>query len=88
MSYNVVIEKPARKFIEKQSKEQQRRILQALYKLPYEGDIVPMKGKTDKFRLRIGEYRAVYSLQNNLLTVDALKVGPRGDVYKKEKERG
>ena len=82
MSYQVFIEKPARKFIEKQSKEQQRRILRALYKLPYEGDIVPMKGKSNQFRLRIGEYRAVYSLKDDVLTVNVMKVGPRGDIYK------
>ena len=82
MSYKVVIDKPARKFIAKQSQEQQRRILQALYKLPYEGDISPMKGKVNQYRLRIGEYRAVYSVQDDVLTVDVLKVGPRGDIYK------
>ena len=82
MSYKVVIDKPARKFIAKQSQEQQRRILQALYKLPYEGDIFPMRGKANQFRLRIGEYRAVYSVQDDVLTVMVLKVGPRGDIYK------
>ena len=82
MSYKVVIDKPARKFIAKQSQEQQRRILQALYKLPYEGDISSMKGKVNQYRLRIGEYRALYSVQDDVLIVNVLKVGPRGDVYK------
>lgn len=82
MSYKIVIDKPARKFIMKQSQEQQRRILQALYKLPYEGDIFPMRGKVNQYRLRIGEYRAVYSVQDDVLIVTVLKVGPRGDVYK------
>ena len=83
MSYRVYIEKPARKFIQKQSPDQQRRILTALYKLPNEGDIFPMRGKTNQYRVRIGTYRAVYNLDRDVLTVTVIKVNNRGDVYKR-----
>ena len=82
MSYRVYIEKPARKFIQKQSPDQQRRILTALYKLPNEGDIFPMRGKANQYRVRIGTYRAVYNLDRDVLTVTVIKVDNRGDVYK------
>lgn len=82
MKYQVVIEKPARKFIIKQPPEQQKRILIALYKLPYEGDICPMRGTEGQYRVRIGTYRAVYNLYNDILTVSVIKVDNRGDVYK------
>lgn len=82
MSYKIVIDRPARKFIEKQPKEQQARILTALYRLPHEGDIFPMRGHKGQFRLRIGTYRAVYNLYNDVLTVEVIKVDNRGDVYK------
>ena len=82
MSYRVFIEKPARKFIEKQPPAQQKRILTALYKLPDVGDIRPMRGKVNQYRVRIGEYRAVYTLDRDILTVTVLKVDNRGDVYK------
>ena len=39
MKYKVVLERPARKFIQKQPPEQQKRILTALSKLPEQGDI-------------------------------------------------
>ena len=82
MSYKVVIDRPARKFIEKQPRSQQERILTALYRLPYEGDIFPMRGRKGQYRLRIGTYRAVYNLFNDVLTVQVIKVDNRGDVYK------
>jgi len=82
MSYKIVIDKPARKFIQKQSPDQQKRILTALYKLPYEGDIFPMRGAKGQYRVRIGTYRAVYNLYNDVLTVNVIKVDNRGDVYK------
>ena len=82
MSYKVYIEKPARKFIQKQPPAQQKRILTALYKLPDEGDIFPMRGKANQYRVRIGTYRAVYNLDKDVLTVTVIKVDNRGDVYK------
>ena len=82
MSYKIVIERPARKFIEKQPPSQQKRILTALYKLPNEGDILPMRGKTNQYRIRIGKYRAIYNLDKDVLTVTVIKVNNRGDVYK------
>lgn len=82
MSYKVFIEKPARKFIQKQPPAQQKRILTALYKLPDVGDILPMHGKANQYRVRIGTYRAVYNLDKDVLTVTVIKVDNRGDVYK------
>lgn len=82
MSYRVYIEKPARKFIQKQSPDQQKRILTALYRLPDEGDIFPMRGKANQYRVRIGTYRAVYNLDRDVLTVTVIKVDNRGGVYK------
>jgi len=82
VNYKVVIEKPARKFILKQPKDQQERLLKALYKLPSEGDILPMRGRKGQYRVRIGTYRAVYNLCNNILTVQVIKVDNRGGVYK------
>ena len=82
MSYRVLIDKPARKFIQKQPPAQQKRILTALYKLPDVGDIFPMRGKANQYRVRIGTYRAVYNIDKDVLTVTVIKVDNRGDVYK------
>lgn len=36
----------------------------------------------DRYRLRQGRYRIVYSIQNNELTVWVIKVGHRKDIYR------
>ena len=56
--------------------------MRALYKLPSEGDIAPMRGRKGQYRVRIGSYRAVYYLYNDILTVQVIKVDNRGGVYK------
>ena len=81
-AYKVIIMKPARKFIERQARTQQERLLTAIYRLPYEGDIKPLTGKENVYRLRVGDYRVIYSVYDDVLTVEVLTVGNRGDVYK------
>jgi len=43
-------------------------------------DIKRLKGK-DEFRLRVGDYRVLFSLDNNLIIV--WKVGHRKNIYKR-----
>ena len=78
----IQIDKPAMKFLAKQPKPQQERLLRAIYKLPTEGDIKAMAGHDDLYRLRVGSYRVLYTIENAILTVRVLQIGNRGDVYK------
>jgi len=80
--YRIVLAKPAQKFLLRQDREQQERLLRAIYKLPHEGDIRPLSGQSDTYRLRIGDYRVIFSIQNDILLVEVLNIGNRGDVYK------
>ena len=82
MKYQIVIDKPALKFLQKQSPDQRERLLKAIYKLPELGDIKPMSGHANLYRLRVGTYRVIYTIDNNILTVRVLTIGNRGDVYK------
>jgi mRNA interferase RelE/StbE len=68
------------KFIEKQDKPTQERLNAALNKLPV-GDIVPISGLSDTFRLRIGNFRALFVKEENTIKVTVLD--SRGQVYKK-----
>ena len=78
----IEIDKPAMKFLAKQPKPQQERLLRAIYRLPDEGDIKPMAGYDDLYRLRVGAYRVLYTIINERLVVRVLQIGNRGDVYK------
>lgn len=81
-NYKIIIEKPAAKFIEKQPVNQQKRILKALSLLPESGDIKKMKGENDYFRLRVGDYRLIYRVERDILTVIIVNAGNRGQIYK------
>lgn len=78
----IEIDKPAMKFLAKQPKPQQERLLRAIYRLPTEGDIKPMAGFDGLYRLRVGDYRVLYTIENTRLIVRVLQIGNRGDVYK------
>ena len=82
MKYNIIIEKPALKFIDKQSANDKKRILKAIYQLPQTGDIKPLKGYKNYYRLRVGDYRIIYTIENSILTVVVTHAGNRGEVYK------
>lgn len=80
MSYQIVIEKRAQKFIRKQPRPQQERLLRAISKLP-EGDVKQLQGNDGLFRLRVGTYRVIYTIDNNRLVITVIDAGNRGLVY-------
>ena len=38
-------------------------------------------GSLNSFRIRVGDYRVVYSVFDDTLTIDIIKIGHRKDVY-------
>lgn len=83
MQYEILFDKPAQKFILKQTPEQRLRLLTAINKLPNEGDRKAMKGHPGYYRLRVGDYRVIYTVENDKLIVRVINIGNRGDIYKK-----
>jgi mRNA interferase RelE/StbE len=60
------------------------RIVRALHALkdnPFQHDFKPLKG-LPLWRLRVGAWRVLCRVEREALTIIALSVGPRGDVYK------
>lgn len=82
MKYRIEFEKKAVKFISKQPNPQKERLFKAIYKLPKFGDIKVMQGESGFFRLRVGDYRVIYTVNDNILTIRIVAVGNRGDIYK------
>ena len=82
--YRVIIDKTAMKFISKQSQQEKIRILRAIYRLP-DGDILKMSGKLNLYRLRIGSYRIIYTVEENKLIIRVIEAGNRGDIYEYSK---
>ncbi len=82
MKYKIAIKKKAQKFIDKLNEPQQQRILHAIHQLPFTGDIKTMQGHQGLFRLRVGDYRILYTVDHGELIVVVVDAGNRGDVYK------
>lgn len=82
MQYKILIDKPAQKFILKQPPVQRARLISAINKLPDSGDRKMLKGYDGYFRLRVGDYRVIYTVENDVLIVRVVNVGNRGDIYK------
>ena len=45
-------------------------------------DIDVLKGKKG-FRLRVGQYRIIYTRHDDRLIIEVVKIRPRGDIYKR-----
>lgn len=80
MKYTIIYKKKALKFIQKQPKDQQERIIKAINNLP-NGDIVPVE-TTSAYRLRVGNYRVFFTIDNDILKIVIINAGNRGQIYK------
>lgn len=81
MKYQIKIEKDAQKFLKKLPRPDETRVLKAIAKLPDEGDRKQMKGYPGFFRLRVGDYRIIYTVDNGQLIVRVVDAGNRGQIY-------
>lgn len=79
--YQIIIKKKAKKFIDKLPKNERLRIVKAIEQLPNGEDIKKLKGHSDLLRLRVGEYRIIYTVDNGELVVYVIDVGNRGEIY-------
>ncbi len=80
--YKVEFEKAARKFIEKQDRPQRIRLYKAIYQLPDGNDVKKLAG-TKLYRLRVGNYRIIYSIDEIVKIITIENIDNRGDVYKR-----
>ncbi|MDR1664199.1 MAG: type II toxin-antitoxin system RelE/ParE family toxin [Clostridiales bacterium] len=80
MKFELTIDKTALKFIAKQPPKEKIRILRAINKLP-EGDVLKMSGKYNLYRLRVGGYRIIYTIEEEVFMIRVIEAGNRGDIY-------
>lgn len=81
--YQIIIKKKAKKFIDKLSANERKRVVSAIVRLPDGEDIKKLRGHDDLLRLRVGDYRVVYTIDNGKLIVYIIDIDNRGDVYKR-----
>jgi mRNA interferase RelE/StbE len=85
-SYRVLIKPSAAKEIEAvdQKKDRQRLVasILALADEPRPNESEKLAGHVDRFRVRVGRYRVVYSIADAELVVLVVRVADRKDVYR------
>ena len=85
MKYRIEFKRSAAKAFKKIPKSDQKRISEKIdtlaEKLP-NPDTTKMKGNNPFHKVRIGDYRIIYEIQNNLMVIMVVKIGHRKDIYR------
>lgn len=87
MSYEVKFSKGAKKQFRKLPLDVQERIQTKINDLaiePRPNGVKKLQGDDNSYRLRVGDYRVIYEVVDNVLIVTVIKVGHRSEIYKDE----
>ena len=85
MSYKVEILKRAAKRLAKLPSKDYQKIKNAIRDLainPRPQGYLKLKGSTDKYRIRVGNYRVIYEIFDRKLIVTVVDLGHRKDIYR------
>jgi mRNA interferase RelE/StbE len=83
--YAVFFKPSADKSLRRLPREIQRRIVIAVNDLqddPRPAGSMKMQGTDELWRIRVGDYRVIYTIQDKKLLVLVLRIGHRRDVYR------
>jgi len=85
-SYKIFWRNSAKKELRNLPKDFISKIINSVSELsvnPFPAGVKKLKGNDDnEFRIRIGNYRVIYTVQNDVLIIEVIKVGHRKDIYK------
>lgn len=85
--YVIKIEKKAGKYLEKLSEPYRTSIINSIYSLyslsdnPRPNGYIKLVG-VDAYRIRVGNYRVIYQIIDEIITIEIIKINHRKDVYK------
>ncbi len=84
-SYRVEFSKNAKKDLKRIPNQQVAKIILAIEKLA--DDPLPRRSKKlvdweNAYRIRVGDYRIIYELENSVLIVFVIQIGHRKDIYR------
>ncbi|MBG0744843.1 MAG: type II toxin-antitoxin system RelE/ParE family toxin [Cylindrospermopsis raciborskii KL1] len=86
MTYKIIITKSIQKQLDNLPSNIQDRVYEKISQLaeePRPDGVAKLKGYDNEYRIRIGDYRLVYEIQDDKLIVLILQCKHRRDVYKK-----
>ena len=84
MRFTVRLDRSPQKFLDVLHGDIYTRIISALHALaddPRPHGVKKLKGYRDYWRIRVGDYRIIYTIQDDRLLVVVIRIGHRRDVY-------
>ncbi len=86
LTYKVLLSSQSKKVFKKLDKSTSRRIIEAIEKIQKpvteSPHIKKIRNQEGLYRLRVGNYRVLFELYEDILLILVVKIGSRGDVYK------
>ena len=86
-SYRVLIKKSAAKELEaiagKKDRERISARISALADNPRPDGVEKLSGTSEKYRIRQGNFRILYEIQDDVLVVYVVRIGDRKEVYRR-----
>ena len=86
MTFRIELTKTATKSLKAIPRKDQKRIakkIESLAESPPDPAKTKMKGNNPFHRVRVGDYRIIYEIQNDMLLILILKIGHRKEVYRR-----
>jgi mRNA interferase RelE/StbE len=83
MSYEVKFKKSAVKELADVPQKEQQIIIEKIEDLsenPYPHGYKKLKGE-EAYRIRIGNYRVIYTIDNGVLEIEVIRIGHRKNIY-------
>lgn len=83
--YNIIFDKNIPKTLRKLPTEYYQLIYKHILSLsqnPRPFGYCKLSGSDNKYRIRIGDYRVIYSIKDDILTVEVIKIEHRSKIYK------
>jgi len=84
-SWQIEFDRPAKKALNRMPANLRRRILAATYRLvedPIPFGSIKLVGYENLYRIRVGDWRVLYSIEHGRLLILIVDVGPRGRIYR------
>ncbi|HVT18318.1 MAG TPA: type II toxin-antitoxin system RelE/ParE family toxin, partial [Thermoanaerobaculia bacterium] len=86
VSYRVELRPAAVRDLRKLEPAIRRRIASAIDQLahtPRPPGVEKLQGQENRYRVRVGEYRVIYQIEDRVLLVLVVRVGNRRDIYRR-----
>ena len=85
MRYGLRLSRQAQRYVQRVNLGQRRLLLDRFDELqidPYSNKSKPLAGLAGLRSSRVGDLRVIFSVEDALVLVEVIKIGPRGDVYR------